>query len=105
MGPPLVLPSSDDGNSTTNSSFSVPIIREHYQRQATLEFTRDRKIMSVLCSSSNNDDRAEHNKNTLHVKGAPNLLCPRHTHVKLRSSQIMPLTTELRTLINKKQLS
>ena len=38
----------------------------------------------------------------MHVKGEPNLLCPRCAHVKLRSGQIIPLTTELRTLINQK---
>jgi P-type Ca2+ transporter type 2C len=62
-------------------------------RRATLEFNRDRKSMSVLCDW-------EKGKNRLFVKGAPNLLIERCTHVKTRDGSEVPLTGALRRQIN-----
>jgi Ca2+-transporting ATPase len=71
--------------------------RSSYPRTATLEFTRDRKSMSVLCHSSLNN-----NGNRLLVKGAPNLLLDRCTHVKYRDGTVAKLTGELRRAIEAK---
>ena len=43
-------------------------IHKHFERRALLEFTRDRKSMSVIC----NDTRT--NKNILFLKGAPDYI-------------------------------
>merc|ERR1719390_613584 len=48
-----------------------------YPRRAVLEFDRDRKSMSVLCGSA---------KNKLYVKGAPEKVLERCTHVRVHGS-------------------
>ncbi|OQR98970.1 calcium-transporting ATPase 1, endoplasmic reticulum-type [Achlya hypogyna] len=59
--------------------------KKQYNKLATLEFSRDRKSMSVLCTS-------EAKKNVLFVKGAPEGLLSRCTSVQLSSGAIVPLT-------------
>jgi len=71
----------------------VKQLRVDYPRLATLEFSRDRKSMSVLSHSP------QTKRNRLLVKGAPNLLIERCTKVKLRSGDIVPLTPRLKTII------
>jgi Ca2+-transporting ATPase len=86
--------------------------RSTHPRRATLEFDRNRKSMSVLCdytggqngkpmpiSESKNNNNNNNNvkvRNRLLVKGAPNLLMERCTHVKLRDGTETKLTNELR---------
>mmetsp|Transcript_8549 Transcript_8549/g.12541 ORF Transcript_8549/g.12541 Transcript_8549/m.12541 type:complete len:781 (-) Transcript_8549:101-2443(-) len=89
--------------------------RRNFQRSATLEFSRDRKSMSVLCrpfslqqtshlseiesvTRGGEKDRG----NRLYVKGAPNLLIQRCTHVKFRDGTVRELTGELRREIEAK---
>jgi Ca2+-transporting ATPase len=85
--------------------------RSAHPRRATLEFNRDRKSMSVLCDYP----RAEYPSsadyhtvgsrkagNRLLVKGAPNLLIARCTHVKFRDGTEAKLTGDLRRAIEAK---
>jgi len=69
------------------ASFHTSSWRDSCARVATLEFNRDRKSMSVLCKE---DADSKHNK--LFVKGAPNLLLQRCTHIKLRNGKTIRLT-------------
>lgn len=64
------------------------------QRTATLEFTRDRKSMSVIVDNT-----------TLLVKGAPESILERCTYVRLsQSSDPVPMTPEIREQLHKKVL-
>ncbi|KAI7876784.1 SERCA-type calcium-translocating P-type ATPase [Mucor mucedo] len=64
------------------------------ERTATLEFTRDRKSMSVII-----------NNNTLLVKGAPESILERCSFVRLsESSAPIPMTAEIRENLNNKIL-
>eukprot|EP00445_Apocalathium_hangoei_P045164 CAMPEP_0203988354 /NCGR_PEP_ID=MMETSP0360-20130528/7328_1 /ASSEMBLY_ACC=CAM_ASM_000342 /TAXON_ID=268821 /ORGANISM="Scrippsiella Hangoei, Strain SHTV-5" /LENGTH=1046 /DNA_ID=CAMNT_0050928077 /DNA_START=120 /DNA_END=3260 /DNA_ORIENTATION=+ len=56
-------------------------------KHATLEFTRERKSMSVLCSDPDNAGT-----NTLFVKGAPEGVLERCTTIMLPSGSVEPLT-------------
>lgn len=76
------------------ASANVNEWRSKFERTATLEFNRDRKSMSVLCKSDGEDDG-----NRLLVKGAPNLLIKRCTHIKYRDGTVEKLTGDLRRTI------
>lgn len=80
------------------ASANVDAWRSSYPRLATLEFSRDRKSMSVLCNSR----VGLLSGNRLYVKGAPNLLLERCTNVKLRDGTIVKLTGEIRRSIESK---
>jgi Ca2+ transporting ATPase len=70
----------------------------HSQRVATLEFTRDRKSMSVIVKNSSQ-------KHTLLVKGAPENILDRCNMVRLSESEgAVPLTPVLREILNEKVL-
>lgn len=69
--------------------------RELYPRVATLEFNRDRKSMSVLCNYQNKF-KSRQNGNRLLVKGAPNLLIERCTHIKYRDGNVVRMSGRLR---------
>ena len=79
------------------ASANVDGWRENFPRSATLEFNRDRKSMSVLCRPASSKKG-----NRLLVKGAPNLLIKRCTHVKFRDGTVMKLTGDLRRSIESK---
>jgi Ca2+-transporting ATPase len=81
---------------STLASANVNVWRIEHPSQATLEFNRDRKSMSVL--SSNSSSRG----NRLLVKGAPNMLLERCTHAKLRDGKIVKLDGKLRRQIEQK---
>jgi len=110
------------GNETTKTtplppsvlaSANVELWRERRPRVATLEFNRDRKSMSVLCqfpSSMNveasvGEDKKKQQQagqSRLLVKGAPNLLIERCTHIKLRDGSVVRLNGALRRQVNDK---
>ena len=75
------------------ASANVKEWRALFPRRATLEFNRDRKSMSVLCDNGNGANR-------LLVKGAPNLLIERCTHVKMRDGSVVGLSGQLRRDLN-----
>ena len=82
------------------ASANVNAWRKNYPRSATLEFSRDRKSMSVLCRPESSTRGKKGNR--LLVKGAPNLLIKRCTHVKFRDGTVMKLTGPLRRKIEAK---
>lgn len=93
---------SSDSEITTAqimASANVNSWRSDHPRQATLEFNRDRKSMSVLSSGWT---KANARGNRLLVKGAPNLLLERCTHAKLRDGTVMKLDGKLRRQIEEK---
>lgn len=94
------------------ASANVDAWRSLHPRLATLEFNRDRKSMSVLCSFPKGDFPSASGirggveprtaGNRLLVKGAPNLLLERCTHVKFRDGTVAPLQGALRRGIENK---
>mmetsp|Transcript_13895 Transcript_13895/g.22962 ORF Transcript_13895/g.22962 Transcript_13895/m.22962 type:complete len:1040 (-) Transcript_13895:45-3164(-) len=68
-----------------------------YEKQATLEFSRDRKSMSVLVASKNGTTR-----HVLLVKGAPENILARCSHIRLNSGQVAPLTMAVKEQIDEK---
>lgn len=94
------------------ASANVNIWREFHPRLATLEFSRDRKSMSVLCDFPKGDYpsagsyhrgvKSRKAGNRLLVKGAPNLLIERCTHVKFRDGTVAKMTGQLRREIEAK---
>mmetsp|Transcript_35411 Transcript_35411/g.39767 ORF Transcript_35411/g.39767 Transcript_35411/m.39767 type:complete len:1060 (-) Transcript_35411:324-3503(-) len=69
------------------------ILHAQYDLEATLEFCRDRKSMSVLCQHK------ERRTRTLFVKGAAELLLERCTHIMLPSGEVEVLSSEKRAAI------
>jgi Ca2+-transporting ATPase len=89
------------------ASANVDSWRNTHPRLATLEFSRDRKSMSVLCEFPKGDYpstaasfrrglKPRKAGNRLLVKGAPNLLIERCTHVKFRDGTVSKMNAELR---------
>lgn len=71
--------------------------RAAHQRVATLEFTRDRKSMSVAVSTGS--------QHTLLVKGAPESILDRCSYVRVNDSEApVPMTQAIRDELNKKIL-
>jgi len=68
-----------------DSQFFNEKITSQWTKEATLEFSRDRKSMSVLCSQDGKN-------RTLFVKGAPDNLLPRCTKVMLKDGSVQKLT-------------
>eukprot|EP00276_Gloeochaete_wittrockiana_P002547 CAMPEP_0184671194 /NCGR_PEP_ID=MMETSP0308-20130426/85354_1 /TAXON_ID=38269 /ORGANISM="Gloeochaete witrockiana, Strain SAG 46.84" /LENGTH=1039 /DNA_ID=CAMNT_0027118277 /DNA_START=124 /DNA_END=3243 /DNA_ORIENTATION=- len=68
-----------------------------HEKKATLEFSRDRKSMSVLVAPKTSPD-----SNILFVKGAPENILGRSTHVRLASGQVVPLTDTIKRQIEEK---
>ena len=94
------------------ASANVNTWRELHPRLATMEFSRDRKSMSVLCDFPKGDYpsaggyhsgvKARKAGNRLLVKGAPNLLIERCSHVKFRDGTVSKMTGQLRREIEHK---
>eukprot|EP00755_Sulcionema_specki_P005596 Sspe_Gene.33184::Locus_16228_Transcript_1_1_Confidence_1.000_Length_3154::g.33184::m.33184/K05853/ATP2A; Ca2+ transporting ATPase, sarcoplasmic/endoplasmic reticulum len=72
---------------------SSKFFQDNYTKNGTLEFTRDRKSMSVHVSEKSTG------KNFLMVKGAPDLLVERCTHYKADDGQIKPLDAKAKAAI------
>lgn len=76
-----------------------------HKKLAILEFSRDRKSMSVLCSKSGTSTvgratrSATSNQNVLFVKGAPEGLIDRCSSVQLADGTVKPLTSAGRQVI------
>ena len=84
------------------ASANVNSWRESFTRKATLEFNRDRKSMSVLSDYSNAPKGHTQSGNRLLVKGAPNLLLQRCTHIKHRDGSVTKLSGDMRRKIESK---
>src|SRR5690242_6757206 len=89
----------------------LQVHEQNYRKEATLEVSRDRKSMSVLVNNvsvrdpSGRDNHSvtklmsplQTNKTSFLVKGAPENVLARSTHVFLSSTQqVVPLTDGLR---------
>jgi hypothetical protein len=61
----------------------------NFEKVATLEFTRDRKSMSVLAK-----DKSKNGNYVQLIKGAPDYLLESAKHVLTRSGNVVPLTPE-----------
>ena len=80
------------------------LLEGQYERLATLEFTRERKRMSVLCrpntpkpgTLNKRENRAKVSPNVLLVKGAAELVLERCSQVKLEDGSIVAITPEMR---------
>ncbi|KAI8146711.1 SERCA-type calcium-translocating P-type ATPase [Fennellomyces sp. T-0311] len=84
--------SKKDRSTACNDHFGA-----QYKRQATLEFTRDRKSMSVIVTSGT--------QSSLLVKGAPESILDRCAYVQTHDSAApVPMTTTIRNELNKKIL-
>lgn len=77
------------------ASANVDAWRSMHPRMATLEFHRERKSMSVLSSFGKRNNR-------LLVKGAPNLLLERCTHIKDRNGKVVKLSGAIRRQLQSK---
>jgi Ca2+ transporting ATPase len=76
-----------DKSKLTKSQLAVACssaLEKIYQKKFTLEFTRDRKSMSVYC--------AHGNANVMFVKGAPESIIARCTYVYLNDGSRVPIT-------------
>lgn len=69
-------------------------IAEKYEKVAVLEFTRDRKSMSVITNS-----KSKTNQNELLVKGAPENVLARCTSILLRDGSVEKLTPQHRSVV------
>mmetsp|Transcript_48749 Transcript_48749/g.109650 ORF Transcript_48749/g.109650 Transcript_48749/m.109650 type:complete len:1038 (-) Transcript_48749:171-3284(-) len=69
------------------------------KKQAVLEFTRDRKSMSVLCSDSSKQG------NALYVKGAPEGILERCTTIMLPDGRVEPFTDEGKKAVQEKMVA
>lgn len=80
--------------------------KDQYNVVATLEFSRDRKSMSVLCQPESNKRTTRRSatssaNNVLMVKGAPEGLAERCNRIQLMNGQVVPLTAAGRARIAK----
>lgn len=64
-----------------------------YDRMMTLEFTRERKSMSVLCRKKGESFTS------LYVKGAPESIVARCNRVQLASGDIVPFTEDAKAMV------
>lgn len=92
-------------------NFCAQYWNEQYETLAILEFSRDRKSMSVLCSpqTANNSSSGRTTRsskssassnNVLFVKGAPESIVGRCTKIQLSNGTIVPLTAKGRKAID-----
>lgn len=83
--------------SSLDPSDRASAVDEHFastiDRILTFEFSRDRKLMSVLARRH----KSPHSSGYLFVKGAPEAVLERCTSVMLDSSKTVPMTSALRT--------
>ena len=75
-----------------------------YEKLAVLEFDRDRKSMSVLCRSTDEEKEGEdsRDRNRLFVKGAAEVMITRCNRVKLDDGRVVAITPDIRKMLNAK---
>eukprot|EP00919_Chromeraceae_sp_WS-2016_P069823 GHVR01165503.1.p1 GENE.GHVR01165503.1~~GHVR01165503.1.p1 ORF type:complete len:790 (+),score=215.97 GHVR01165503.1:175-2544(+) len=75
-------------------------------KYGTLELTRDRKSMSVICAQppdlqpNTHTHTHTHNGNYLYVKGAPESVLERSSHILTPNGSVLPLTDEWKRAIS-----
>ncbi|XP_009075314.1 PREDICTED: sarcoplasmic/endoplasmic reticulum calcium ATPase 3, partial [Acanthisitta chloris] len=69
------------------------VIKQLMKKECTLEFSRDRKSMSVYCTPTNNSAGSK-----MFVKGAPESVIERCTHVRVGTAKV-PMTAPVREKI------
>ena len=79
---------------------SNTIIRQKYRKEFTLEFSRDRKSMSAYVSSASKTASASQSTNKMFVKGAPESVVERCSHIRV-GTQKVPMTTQIKQEIMK----
>ncbi|NXE69428.1 AT2A3 ATPase, partial [Calcarius ornatus] len=72
------------------------VIKQLMRKECTLEFSRDRKSMSVYCTPSGPGNNSAGSK--MFVKGAPESVIERCTHVRVGTAKV-PLTAPVRDRI------
>ncbi|XP_059721607.1 sarcoplasmic/endoplasmic reticulum calcium ATPase 3 isoform X1 [Haemorhous mexicanus] len=72
------------------------VIKQLMRKECTLEFSRDRKSMSVYCTPSGPGNNSAGSK--MFVKGAPESVIERCTHVRVGTAKV-PLTAPVRDKI------
>ncbi|XP_066835567.1 sarcoplasmic/endoplasmic reticulum calcium ATPase 3 isoform X2 [Anser cygnoides] len=72
------------------------VIKQLMKKECTLEFSRDRKSMSVYCTPTSPGHNSAGSK--MFVKGAPESVIERCTHVRVGTARV-PLTTPVREKI------
>ncbi|XP_065503066.1 sarcoplasmic/endoplasmic reticulum calcium ATPase 3 isoform X1 [Caloenas nicobarica] len=72
------------------------VIKQLMRKECTLEFSRDRKSMSVYCTPTGPSQNSTGSK--MFVKGAPESVIERCTHVRVGTARV-PLTTPVREKI------
>ena len=68
-------------------------LTQSYERMMTLEFTRERKSMSVLCRKKGE------NGTSLFVKGAPESIVTRCNRLQLASGEVIPFTEDAKEIV------
>jgi Ca2+ transporting ATPase len=76
---------------TEKASICCHKIKDSIKKDFTLEFSRDRKSMSVYCTTSDGP--------RMYVKGAPEGILDRCTKLRLGGEETVPLTEEIKTSI------
>jgi len=89
----LVGESADGQTGAQRADYFAGIIQSRFEKEATLEFCRDRKSMSVLCKDRQSGDRV------LFVKGAAELLVQRCTNVMRSNGKVQKLSPKERDII------
>jgi Ca2+ transporting ATPase len=67
---------------------SNTIIRQKYHKDFTLEFSRDRKSMSAFVTTSGQGAANNQQKTKMFVKGAPESIIERCTHVRVGTQKV-----------------
>ncbi|KAJ0396361.1 hypothetical protein ATCC90586_002260 [Pythium insidiosum] len=97
------LTTVQSANPAKAAHFCSEFYAEQHKKLAILEFSRDRKSMSVLCTKGQPAQRATRsttaNQNVLFVKGAPEGLIERCTSIQLGDGSIKPITEAGRKVI------
>ena len=74
---------------------SNTIIRQKYQKDFTLEFSRDRKSMSAYVTSAVQGATSSRQNSKMFVKGAPESVLERCTHIR-SGTQKVPMTPQIK---------
>ncbi|CAM9515328.1 unnamed protein product [Chrysoparadoxa australica] len=98
LGVPGLSKSQDP---SINASQCATYWHSQYKRLATLEFSRDRKSMSVLACPVDDREGSNHG-NRLFVKGAPEMMLDRCSKVLLPGGKVVPMSPQLRQEIRDK---